>query len=217
MGALNFIAGPHTASAGDAGRVVEDKERIRVIPHGSASTVSPSGISYSIDAACECQFAQWPRCPTPLRLFRQIQFDDIAAMPPETVALGSDDHVRSDRSRAGGGSSGLPVNFADTESAGAKWSELMRDTEAGYRNPGLPRSHIDGIARFGGDSLAVYIELHRSIPASIKSSCHKVIKSQEISHPGDLMTFRLLDFLTPLEFIRKMFNRRQHRIGGTPT
>ena len=155
MRALNFIAGPHTARAGDAGCVVEGEERIRVIAHGSALAPRPVGIPDSIDAACERQFAQWPRRLATLRLFRHIQLDDIVAMPPEPIALGSDDHVGPDRSRAGSGSSGLPINFTDTESAGAKGSEVMRDAEAGDRNPGLPRGHIDGIARFGSDRPAV--------------------------------------------------------------
>ncbi len=138
-------------------------------------------------------------------------------MPPETIALGLDDHIGSDWRRTGGGSPGLPVNFTDTESTGTEGSELMRDAEAGDRNPGLLGSLVDRVPWFRYHRLAIDIELHRSIPASITSSCHKVIKSQDLSHPGDLMTFRLLDFLTPLEFIREMFNRRQHRVWGTPT
>jgi hypothetical protein len=60
----------------------------------------------------------------------------------------------------------------------------MRDAEAGYRNPGLPRSHIDGIARLGGHRLAIDIKLHRFLLRSIrlkvvKSSRHHVFKSED--------------------------------------
>jgi hypothetical protein len=82
MRALNFIAGPHTARAGDAGCVVEGEEWIRVVAHGGAFAVRPIRIPNSIDAVCERQFAQWPRHLAVLRLFRQVQFDNIVAMPP---------------------------------------------------------------------------------------------------------------------------------------
>ena len=83
-------------------------------------------------------------------------------MPPELIALGSDDHIGSDWSRAGGGSPGLPFNFTDTQTARAEGSKMVRDAEAGYRNLGLPCGHIDGIARFGSDRPAVDGQIHRS-------------------------------------------------------
>ena len=159
--ALNFIAGTHAACAGDAGCVVEGKERVRVVAHDGAFAVRPIGVPNSINAACERQFAQWPRRLATFRLLGQIQFNDIVAMLPEPIALGSDDHVGPDWSRAGGGSPGLPIDFADTESTGAEGSELMRDAEAGNRNPGLSRGRINGIARFGGDRPAVDDHRHR--------------------------------------------------------
>jgi hypothetical protein len=83
------------------------------------------GIPNSIDAICERQLAQWPRGHASFRLFREIQFDEIVTMPPEPIALGANDHTWSDRGRTGGGSSRLPIDFADTEPTGAKGSELM--------------------------------------------------------------------------------------------
>jgi hypothetical protein len=200
MSPLNLIAGPHTARAGDTGCVVEGEERIRVIAHGSALAPRPVGIPDSIDAACKPQFAQWPRRFAIFRLFGHIQFDDIVAMPPETIALGLDDHIGSDWRRTGGGSPGLPVNFTDTESTGTEGSEVMRDAEAGYRNPGLPRSHIDGIARLGGHRLAIDIKLHRFLLRSIRLKVVKfyVIKSSSrkilpLLRLDDIQTFRLFD------------------------
>ena len=93
-------------------------------------------------------------------------------MPPEPIALGSDDHIGSDWSRAGGGSPGLPIDFADTESTGAEGSELMRDAEAGDRNPGLPRGHINGIARFGSDRPTVDRKGHQLNHSIIDSFHH---------------------------------------------
>jgi hypothetical protein len=170
MRALDFIAGSHTAGAGDAGCVVEGEERVRVIAHGGAFLMCSVGIPNSIDTTCERQLAQWPQYLATLRLLRYIQFDYIVAMPPEPITLGSDDHIGSDWIRAGGGSPGLPINFADTESTGAKGSELMRDAEAGYRNPGLPCGHIDGIAQFGSDRPAIDGQIHRFRLSAISSS-----------------------------------------------
>jgi hypothetical protein len=123
-------------------------------------------------------------------------------MPLEPVALGSDDHIGSHRSRTGSGRPGLTINFTDTESTGTEGSEVMRDAEAGDRNPGFLGSLVDRIAWFRGHSLAVYIELHRFLLRSIrlkfvkssgrqviKSSSQKGFKSQDLSRPRDLMTF----------------------------
>ena len=124
-------------------------------------------------------------------------------MPPEPIAFGSDDHIGSDWSRAGGRSSGLPLNFADTESAGAEGGELMRDAEAGDRNPGLPRSHIDGIARLGGDRPVVDGQTQHDTP----------VRREGLGVRG---RFKIVIFrLTPYEFIREMLNRRHHRVWGT--
>ena len=169
MRALDFIAGPHTARAGNAGRVIESEEWIRVVAHSGAFHVRAIGISNSIDAAYERQFAQWPRALPAFRLFRHIQFNDIVAMPPEPIALGADDHIGSDWSRTGGRSPRLPFNFTDTETAGAKGGKMMRDAEAGYRNPGLLCGHIDGIARFGRDHPAIDRKIHRFWPSEISS------------------------------------------------
>ena len=96
MSALDFIADSHTAGAGDADRVVEGEEWVRVVAHGGAFLMCSVGISNSVDTACERQFAQWPRYLATLRLLRYLQFDDIVAMPPEPIALGSDDHIGPD-------------------------------------------------------------------------------------------------------------------------
>jgi hypothetical protein len=169
MRTLNFIAGSHAAGAGDTGGIVEDEKRVRVVAHCSAFATRPIGIPHSIDAVCERQLTQCARHLASFRLFRHIEFDDVMAMPPEPIALGTDDHIGSDWSRAGGRSSGLPLNFADTESAGAEGSELMRDAEAGDRNPGLPRGHINGIARFGSYRTAIDGQIHRFQLSAISS------------------------------------------------
>lgn len=177
MRALDFIAGPHTARAGNAGGVIEGEEWIRVVAHSGAFHVRPIGIPNSIDAACERQFAQWPQALPAFRLFRHIQFDDIVAMPPKPIALGADDHIGSDRSRTGGRSPRLPFNFTDTETARAKGGKLMRDAEAGYRNPGLLRRLVNRIAWFRCHSLAIDIELHRFLSTVFQAESRQVFKS----------------------------------------
>ena len=198
MCALNFIAGSHAAGAGDAGCIVEGEKRVRVVPHGSALAARPIGIPHSIHAAGERQLAQWARHLASFRLFRHIEFDDVMAMPPEPIALGADDHIGSDWSRAGGRSSGLPLNFADTESAGAEGGELMRDAEAGDRNPGLLRCLVNRVTRFRDHRLAVDIELHRSLFTVYQAERRQVIKSSSrktlpLLRPDDIQTFRLSD------------------------
>ncbi len=90
-----------------------------------------------MNAVCERQLTQWPRHLASFRPFRHIQFDNIVAVPPKLIALGSNDHIGPDWSRAGGGSPRLSIDFTDTESTGAEGSEVMRDAEAGDRDPGF--------------------------------------------------------------------------------
>jgi hypothetical protein len=103
------------------------------------------GIPNSMNAACERQFTQWTRCLAPFRLFRHIQFDNIVAMPPKLIALGSNDHIGSGWSRAGGGSPRQSIDFTDTEPTGTEGSEVMRDAEARDRDPGFLGSLVDRV------------------------------------------------------------------------
>jgi hypothetical protein len=75
---------------------------------------------------------------------------------------------------------------------------MVRNTEAGYRNPGLLCGHIDGIARFGRDHPAIDRKIHRFWLSAI----------------GLLLTAECRQLAS--EFIREMFNRRQHWIWGAP-
>src|SRR5512145_61187 len=119
-------------------------------------------------------------------------------MPTEPIALGSDDHVWSHRCRAGGGSSGLPLNFTDTETARAKGRKLVRGTETGHRNPGLLGSLVDRVAWLRSHSLAVDIELHHSLFTVYQAERRQVIKSSSrktlpLLRPADIQPFRLSD------------------------
>jgi len=100
-------------------------------------------------------------------------------MPPEPIAFSSDNHIGSDEGRAGGGSPRLPIYFTDTEPTGAEGSELMRDTEAGDRNPGLLGSLVNRVAWFRGYRFAIDIELHRSLFTVYQVESRQVFTSSD--------------------------------------
>ncbi len=123
-----------------------------------------------------------------VRLFRYIEFDEIMAMATQLVRWPFGRPCGSNRRRAGGRSAGLPFDFTNAQSARAKGSQMLRDAEAGYRDPGLLCGRINGIVRLGVDGSTVDRDLH--------------------GHHG----FRIS---LPENSCPEMFDRRQHRIGST--
>ena len=151
--ALNFVAGPHAARAGDAGGVIEGKERIRVIAIGQPALRIV--VAHRTDPTSNSQALQRLRHGTGSRLFREIQLDDVAPQPLEPFGFCLHDEPFSRRRRTGRRGPALPLDLAQAESTGPKGGEVVRRTEARDGDPGFLGSLVDRVAGLGGDALAI--------------------------------------------------------------
>ena len=196
--ALDFIAGPHTAGAGHASFIIKREERIRLVAIGL--TARGILVALGTNATRIGQTLQCLRHRACSRLFREIQFDDIAPKLLEPFRVGPYDEPFSRRHRTGRRSSTLPLNFAETEAAGPEGIQMIRRTETRDGDPGFLGGLVDGVARLGEYSFTIDVELHRSRSRSTvyqvgTSSGHQVVQPK-IVPPLRLDDIRLSDFPT---------------------